>query len=65
VLHRYDEALADYNAALKLAPKLANSLYGRGMTKLKKGDPTGDADIAAAKAIRPDIADKMARYGMK
>jgi tetratricopeptide (TPR) repeat protein len=64
-LARYDKALADYEAALKLAAKSASSLYGRGMTKLKKGDPAGDADIAAAKAIQPDIADEMARYGMK
>jgi len=64
-LARYDEALAGYETALKLDPKEASSLYGRGMTKLKKGDPTGDADIAAAKAIKPGIADEMARNGMK
>ena len=38
--------------------------YGRGLAKLKKGDRHGgDADIAAAKAIRADIADDFARYG--
>jgi tetratricopeptide (TPR) repeat protein len=64
-LTRYDAALADYDAAVKLDPKEASALYGRGMTKLKKGDPSGDADIAEAKAIQADIADEMARYGMK
>jgi tetratricopeptide (TPR) repeat protein len=54
-LARYDEALAGYDAALKLNPNEASALYGRGMTKLKKGDPTGDADIAAAKAINPNV----------
>lgn len=65
LLARYDEALADYDRALKLDPRAASSLYGRGMIKLKKGDPTGGIDIAAAKALEPDIADKMARDGMK
>jgi tetratricopeptide (TPR) repeat protein len=52
----YPKALADYDAALKIDPKRASSLYGRGMTKLKLGDATGNADIDAAKAINPDIA---------
>jgi tetratricopeptide (TPR) repeat protein len=65
MLGRYDEALADYDAALKVNPTSADSLYGRGMTKLKMGDPGGNADTAAATAIQPDIADEMARYGMK
>ena len=43
-------AIADYDAAR------ATALYGRGTAKLKKGDASGDADIAAAKAIKPNIA---------
>ena len=63
---RLDEAIADYDAALKLNPKLASSLYGRSMAKRKKGDATGgDADMAAAKAIQADIAEKMAIYGIR
>ena len=50
-LSRLDEAIADYDAALKLNPKMAASLYGRGLAKQKNGDQAGgDADIAAAKA---------------
>ena len=46
-------------------PKDANSLYGRGMAKLKSGDRAGgDADIAAAKAINPDIAEVYVGYGV-
>src|SRR2546423_417950 len=52
----WDGAIADYNAALRLDPKLASSLYGRGFVRLKTGDRGGNADIAAAKAIKADIA---------
>jgi tetratricopeptide (TPR) repeat protein len=64
-LGQLDDAIVDYDAALRLNPKLAVSLYGRGLAKLKKGDASGgNADIAAAKAIRGDIADEFARYGV-
>ena len=64
-LGRFDEAIADYDSALKLAPQLASSLYGRGAAKLKKGDTDGgNADIAAAKAIQADVADDFAGYGV-
>jgi len=54
-------ALTSFDAALGLNPKLADSLYGRGIAKRKKGDPMGaDADLAAAKAIRPGIAQEFA-----
>jgi hypothetical protein len=46
--------------------KLASSLYGRGLAKVKKGDGNGgNADIAAAKAIRSNIADEFASYGIE
>ena len=65
-LGEFDNAIADYNAVLKFNPKHAGSLYGRGLAKRKKGDiASGDADIAAAKAIRADIANEFARYGVK
>jgi hypothetical protein len=52
--------------ALRFAPKLASSLYGRGLAKLKKGDTTGgNADIAAAKAIEAKIVGDFARYGVQ
>jgi tetratricopeptide (TPR) repeat protein len=64
-LSRLDDALADYDEALRLNPKQAGSLYGRGLAKLKKGDAAGgEADIAAAKAIQVDIAEEFARYGV-
>jgi tetratricopeptide (TPR) repeat protein len=63
-LSQLDDAIADYEAALKLNPKFAAALYGRGLAKQMKGSD-GDADIAAARAIRPDIAERFAGYGAK
>ncbi len=63
-LGKFDDAIVDYNAALKINPKIATSLYGRGIAEFKKSDTTdGNADIAAAKAIRSDIADYMTGLG--
>ena len=50
---------------MRFDPKLASSLYGRGLAKLKKSDATaGGADIAAAKAIEANIVGDFARYGV-
>ncbi len=59
------DAIVDYDAALKVAPNHASSLYGRAVVKLRQGDVEGgNADIATATAIQADIADKFARYGV-
>src|SRR5262249_46900702 len=52
----FDAAVSDYDAALRINPKLAFALYGRGLARLKNDDPAGEADIAAAKALQADIA---------
>jgi tetratricopeptide (TPR) repeat protein len=58
-------ALADYDAALKLAPQQAWSLYMRGMTKIALGQAdAGKADQTAAAAISPDIAEEVASFGL-
>jgi tetratricopeptide (TPR) repeat protein len=63
-LGQLDAAIRDYDAALKAAPNLAEALYGRGVAKRKKGDAAGgDADVAAAKAQRKDVADLYASWG--
>ena len=65
-LNQFDNAIKDYDAALKGDPRLAGSLYGRGIAKLRKGDKNGGAaDINAAKSVKADIADEFARYGLK
>jgi tetratricopeptide (TPR) repeat protein len=61
----FDAAVSDYDAALRINPKLAFALYGRGLARLKNEDPSGEADIAAAKALQADIAEEYARYGMQ
>jgi tetratricopeptide (TPR) repeat protein len=64
-LSQLDDAVADYDQALRRNPKQAGSLYGRGLAKLRKGDVAGsEADIAAAKAIQADIVEEFARYGV-
>jgi tetratricopeptide (TPR) repeat protein len=65
-LGQTENAIKDYDAALKADPKLAGSLYGRGVAKLRRGDRAGgNADIAAAKAIKNDIAEEFSRYGLR
>ena len=60
-----EAAISDYDAALKVNPKFASSLYGRGLVKNKKENGTGNADIAAALALSPDITKDYAGYGIK
>ena len=63
---QWDSAIADFSSALRLDPKLASSLYGRGLAKRKKGDSSGgDADVAAATGIDPNIGADFARYGVR
>lgn len=59
---RFDEALADYEEAMKLvdtkaAYHFSRSMIGRGIAKLKKGDRTGEGDISAGKRIYPQAAE--------
>jgi tetratricopeptide (TPR) repeat protein len=65
-LGRLDEAISDYDAALKLRPKMATSLFGRGLAKLRKGSGAdGQADLAAARELDPEIDSEYADYGLK
>ncbi|HXF89902.1 MAG TPA: tetratricopeptide repeat protein [Xanthobacteraceae bacterium] len=60
-----DKAINAFDAALKPNPKLAYALYGRGISKIRKGDKAGGgADIAAAEAIQPNIAEEWVRIGI-
>ncbi|HZO48113.1 MAG TPA: tetratricopeptide repeat protein [Xanthobacteraceae bacterium] len=65
-MNRLDDAIREYDAALKANPKIAASLFGRGTAKIRKGDSAaGNADIVAAITVNPGIAERMARYGIK
>src|SRR5262249_50542139 len=61
----FDAAVSDYDAALRIDPKLAFALYGRGLARLKNEDPTGEADIPRGKALQADNGGEYARYGIR
>lgn len=64
-LARFDAAIADYDLVLKASPNAASALFGRGFARRSAGDLTrGSADIAAAKAIQPGIADIFGQHGL-
>jgi tetratricopeptide (TPR) repeat protein len=61
-----EEAIADYDAALRINPKLPLALFGRGMANLMNGNATASiASIEAAKLLKPSIAEEFAHYGVK
>ncbi|MBI3043668.1 MAG: tetratricopeptide repeat protein [Betaproteobacteria bacterium] len=50
----FDQAIADYDAALRLAPKFADALYNRATAWANKGDPDrAIADFDAALRLNP------------
>jgi tetratricopeptide (TPR) repeat protein len=52
----YPRAIADYGEALRLNPNDADALLYRGLDRQRLGDKAGgEADIAAAKRINPNI----------
>lgn len=60
------DAIIDYDSALKLDPKMPGALFGRGVAKLMNGETAAsNANIEAAKALKPTIADEFARYGVR
>ena len=57
--------MKDFDRALALKPNLASSLFGRGVAKLRLGNPTASRDIAAAKLLEPAIEARFYGYGIK
>lgn len=63
---RVDAAIADYNAHLGKRPEDPYALFARGLARYLKGDQRGgDRDIAAARGLKPDIDEQMAKLGLK
>jgi tetratricopeptide (TPR) repeat protein len=61
----YDKAIDDFNAALKLEPKLASALYGRGVAESHKNKAAAaSADIAAARELEPKLPERYQRAGI-
>jgi tetratricopeptide (TPR) repeat protein/predicted aspartyl protease len=61
---QYDRAIADYTAALQLAPRIAWSLYGRGLARRHKNDPAAQDDLKAAAAIDPALPSRAQALGI-
>jgi tetratricopeptide (TPR) repeat protein len=65
-LGQTEEARADLEAALKLSPGEAGSLYMRGIIRARSNDPSGAAgDLALARLQNGEIDKTYARYGIK
>jgi tetratricopeptide (TPR) repeat protein len=65
-LDQLDDAVADFSAALEIDSGHAASLYGRGLAKKRKRELEEEPDIAAAKAIAPDIvSEEFARFALR
>jgi tetratricopeptide (TPR) repeat protein len=63
---RYDKAIADCDQVLSQYPQSPFGLYLRGLAKRMSHDIAGgNADIAAAKAIRPNEPEQFAAYGVR
>jgi tetratricopeptide (TPR) repeat protein len=61
----YRSAIKDCDGALAEFPRDEGALFMRGVAKLNSSDIAGgNADISAAKAIRPDVAEDYATYGV-
>jgi len=64
-LGRSDDALKQFEAALRLQPKAGWALYGRGLVRVKKGDETaGRWDLETATNLEPQLSGLAKRYGL-
>jgi tetratricopeptide (TPR) repeat protein/predicted aspartyl protease len=63
-LGQWDKSIADYDKSIKLQPKSAWPLYGRGLAKQKKGlKAESDKDMQNAIAIDPKVIESYRRIG--
>jgi clan AA aspartic protease (TIGR02281 family) len=64
-LGNYPESIKAYEQAVAQNPRSAWSRYGLGLAKIRNGDKAaGNADLAAARAINPDIEVRAVKYGL-
>ncbi len=62
---QWQKALADFDRGLALRPDGTSSLYGRGIVRLHLGNQAaGEADLAAARKLKPAIDAEMKREGL-
>jgi hypothetical protein len=61
-----EDALSDLEAVLETSPDMAESLYMRGVIRRRQGNTAeGDADLAAARFLEPQIDRTYVRFGIK
>jgi tetratricopeptide (TPR) repeat protein len=61
----FDKAISDFNDELKLQPKSARALYGRGVALIGTNKLSqGESDIAAAVKLDKTIKEQLQRYGV-
>lgn len=63
-LERWEDALADLDAALDIAPRMAASLFLRGVVRAKLGKPGAQEDLAAARMYHPPVDAAYRRLGI-
>jgi tetratricopeptide (TPR) repeat protein len=64
-LGKFDKSIGDYRESLGLQPKVAETLYGLGLAEHRKGlTAAGDADMAAATALKPEVVQDFNRAGL-
>ena len=64
-LGKDDAAAHDFDEGIRLQPRAPWALYGRGIIEARKGQKAqSDADLAAAAAISPHIADEAKAVGL-
>ena len=60
-----DRAIADFDNALKVQPKNARALYGRGVALIRSNKvKQGESDVDAAAKLDKTIKDQMQHYGV-
>lgn len=61
----YRRALADFDADLKIEPRSARALYGRGVAKTHANKRAeGEEDIAAAETLAPNLGERYRSLGI-
>lgn len=64
-LGKLEDAVRDFDSALKTNPKMPTSLYGRGLVELRLGEKTqGEGDLAAAQKLDKGVAQLFAKMGL-
>ena len=64
-LGQIDDAISDYNTALRLRPQTPWSLYGRSLAERSQGKlAVSDADMKLAVQLAPELPDRAAELGL-